>query len=149
MQTANPVNFNSFTTGISLSVWYLHTGTASDSWPRIIDFGNGASADNFVFAKYGATSDLAVSIRQGSAESAFTVSGGWTVGKTCVCVYTCILWQVAGLQVTHMHKEREQSLLHNPSQICMYAFINLWNLGMCLYINSSRRFVGQSKCEVS
>jgi hypothetical protein len=85
LQTANPVDFSTYTAGISLSVWYLYTGLSTDSWHRIIDFGNGAGYDNVFLSKNCAATDLMISIRQGTVNDWYSVTGGWVVG-------TCVSW---------------------------------------------------------
>jgi hypothetical protein len=85
LQTTNSIDFSTYSAGISLSAWYLYTGPSTDNWSRIIDFGNGAGYDNFVFGKYGATTDLGISIRQGTQEDGHQVAGGWVIG-------TRVLW---------------------------------------------------------
>ena len=80
MQTRSPFNFPGFTEGLSVSFWYLFTGTASDNWSRIIDFYTTAAVDNVIIAKAGTTNNLVASVRQGYNDRTITATGSWVVG---------------------------------------------------------------------
>jgi hypothetical protein len=59
--------FSDFSSGLTISV-YANFGSNSTTrnWERLVDFGNGAANNNFLFARFDTTSDLTFEIYKGS-----------------------------------------------------------------------------------
>ena len=69
-----------FSNGLTMSAWVNYDNF--NNWSRIIDFGNGANADNVLLANQGTSSNLALSVRIGTSATEFSapgvlVSGEW------------------------------------------------------------------------
>ena len=60
-----PAGMANFTSGLTISA-YVNFGNVG-TWERIMDFGNGSTANNFLFARFGNSSDLTFEIYSGAA----------------------------------------------------------------------------------
>ena len=62
-----PSGMSDFRSGMTISV-YANFGSASTTrnWERLVDFGNGSTSNNFLFARFGDTNDLTFEIYNGS-----------------------------------------------------------------------------------
>jgi hypothetical protein len=105
IQTSKPFDFTTFTTGMSISLWFRYTGPTGTSYVTIFDFGNGEGVDNVIIGQYGSSTNLFFSVRQNTDNNEFVVPGAWTIGKM-LWVSGCagaILWLH---KHTHAHKMR-------------------------------------------
>jgi hypothetical protein len=82
LRTTNPLDFNAYTTGMSISVWFRFTGTTSSTnFAGIIGFSNGIDMDDVIISQFHRTNDLLFSIRQAQTPSEFTIAGAFVTGK--------------------------------------------------------------------
>ncbi len=63
-----PSGFDDFTTGLTISVWARPT--AVRNWGRFVDFANGPSSDNILFARGGTTNQFVMEIYKGAGGGA-------------------------------------------------------------------------------
>ncbi|OQW93337.1 MAG: hypothetical protein BWK79_11650, partial [Beggiatoa sp. IS2] len=68
-----------YSKGITVETWIFYN--SFKHWSRVIDFSNGIGQDNLVFANYGSTNGLAISIRQGGNEQQLRADGVLETGK--------------------------------------------------------------------
>lgn len=68
-----------FSRGLTIEAWVWYDSLKK--WSRVIDFGNGANKDNILFANQGATRNLCLSIRRGTAEKHLVARGVLDTGK--------------------------------------------------------------------
>lgn len=61
---AAPAGFASFPQGLTIEAWVYPTATSN--WGRIVDFGNGASADNIFLGRSGTSSSLRFEVFRGA-----------------------------------------------------------------------------------
>lgn len=59
-----PGGFANFSNGLTIEAW-VHP-TATSSWGRVVDLGNGAMADNIVFTRVGSSNDVRFEVFRGS-----------------------------------------------------------------------------------
>lgn len=71
-----PAGFANFSGGITVSVWARPT--ASGSWARFIDFGNGQQSDNILFARSGTSADMRFDVVNGTSASYLATIGSTT-----------------------------------------------------------------------
>ena len=75
-----PPGFDDFSNGMTVSFWAYPT--AVHDWARFIDFGNGASNDNIIFARPGSNNDISFHVYRGSSSgSQITASGALELNK--------------------------------------------------------------------
>ena len=60
LQTSKPIDFISMQQGLSFSFWFRYNGTATASFTRVFDFGNGAAKGNVLAARLGTYNGIAL-----------------------------------------------------------------------------------------
>jgi hypothetical protein len=80
LQIASPINFNSYTQGISFSAWFRYTGPSEQRFPKIMDFGKGQDQDNVIIQRNGYTSHLWVGVRLASGWTGLEAPNCWFTG---------------------------------------------------------------------
>ncbi len=96
LKTTKSLDFPSFTEGMSISLWYRWTEPtgAATNYAAILDFGNGVGWDNVLMSQYSTTAtELLFSVRSGSANTEFSVPGGWIPSAydfVCTCMYVLV-----------------------------------------------------------
>jgi hypothetical protein len=75
-----PDGFSDFTGGLTISVWGNPSSVAS--WSRFVDFGNGQSSDNIIFARNGASADLTYQVYSFDDAGAHVTASGALVLNT-------------------------------------------------------------------
>lgn len=68
-----------FSQGFTLEAWVWYD--SFKNWSRIIDFGNGAGADNILFANIDSTNNLRFDVYRGAVTQGITVTGILETGK--------------------------------------------------------------------
>jgi hypothetical protein len=72
--------FDNFTGGFTVSVWVYPTSTGS--WARFIDFGQGQSDDNILFARNGTSSDLTFEVYNNTGSGGKVTATGAITNST-------------------------------------------------------------------
>lgn len=113
--------FEDFTAGTM--IYAVAKPSSSTSWARFIDFGNGESANNIVFTRYGTSQTIQFGVFNGSSYTSFDTSGA-LVNNTNSMYGAIIPSGSAGTSVTG-------SILRNGS---------LLNTGTIKVLNNTKRF---------
>lgn len=78
--TLPAMNIN-YSQGLSVEVWVRYNSFKNKNWSRIIDFGNGAPAENIILANAGTSNTLGFFVNRGTAQQNIQVPNFLEVGK--------------------------------------------------------------------
>ena len=119
-----PDGFRDFSGGLTVSFWAYPLSV--DDWARFIDFGNGSTSDNIVFARYGTTNDLSFGI----------YDGGNDIGK------------VRASNVIELNKwQMFTATMNSLGYVRLYkngVFINKGRIAVPRVIDRTENFIGKS-----
>lgn len=109
-----PTGMANFTSGMTVSA-YVNFGNLG-IWERIIDFGNGAQANNFLFARYGDTSDLTFEVYNGASSQGHCkltngiLANTWATYAVTLNGTNCLIYRDGTLQQTSAYTALPQNV---------------------------------------
>ncbi len=136
LQTSTSIDFPSLSNGVSFSFWFKFTGTPSQGWVRIFDFGNGQSQQNIQATRDGTSNNLYTNVLNLDATGNIvnSVQNAWPLGTyldVCVCIYihTCQYVDVCMCVMEPWLAFMSRCFVG----VCIYFYIHLCFVGVCIY----------------
>lgn len=110
-----------FTTGLTVSA-YANFGSGG-TWERIMDFGNGSTNNNFLFARFGDTSDLTFEIYNGANSQGHCrltsgiLANTWATYSVTLDGSNCKIYRDGTLQLTSAYTALPQNISRSNNYI--------------------------------